>query len=455
VDSPRAASPPGFEEIQREEAARLYRFFCRARMLLIWVPIAALGWMLAYDASPWRKWAIGLSLGSIFALSVFELVRSRAATEVPRGALALNASLSVAGQLVVLFATGGLESPLFVTTLLFALGISLLGDGKVAAVVVGIEVVAVWVLTWIEIRGLVPDLVPTLFGGGARAGHTDAHLVATAFITTVMMMALARGGARLRASSDAGIRRALAAQADALRAYHEQASALTTLSAEIAHELKNPLSSIKGLGALVAKDVEGKNAERVGVLRKEVERMQATLEEFLNFSRPLVPLACEEVEPAALCADVVALHEGMAHDRGVQLEVAGGSAKVRCDPCKVKQILVNVLQNALDASPEGAAIELVIDQRADVARIEVRDRGAGLAADLDEARVFAPGVTSKGKGSGLGLTIGRALARQHGGELSLAARNGGGCVATLTLPIDSKGESAGVLHVRRPMGDEA
>jgi two-component system sensor histidine kinase HydH len=186
------------------------------------------------------------------------------------------------------------------------------------------------------------------------------------------------------------------------------------------------------LAGLLAQDVvAGKSGERLSVLRRAVDRMQAVLEEF-NFSRPLVPIAAERVDFGLLCREVAALNEGMAHERGVSIKVRITDATTLCDPRKIEQILLNLVQNALEASPAGASVEMEGGRDNQSVEIRVLDRGVGVNPEL-EGRVFDPGVTSKTQGSGLGLTIARGLARQHGGDLELGRREGGGCVAVLHI----------------------
>jgi signal transduction histidine kinase len=256
----------------------------------------------------------------------------------------------------------------------------------------------------------------------------------TATLLSFVYAFAAAAGRTIRWSFDRMVQRTAAAQDESLRAHAERTEELTALSAEIAHELKNPLASVKGLAGLLAQHLpDGKEGERLRVLRREVDRMQTVLDEFLNFSRPLVPLALGDTDVRALCREVAALHEGMARERGVEIAVRGGDARVRCDPRKTKQVLINLLQNALDAAPAGSAVELEVAGGADGARVRVLDRGCGVPAAVAGA-VFSPGVTTKAAGSGLGLTIARALARQHGGDVALAARPGGGTAAEVTLP---------------------
>jgi signal transduction histidine kinase len=162
--------------------------------------------------------------------------------------------------------------------------------------------------------------------------------------------------------------------------------------------------------------------------------MQTILDEFLNFSRPLGPLAREPVDLVELCRSVIALHEGQLRASGIAVAVdATARVSAPCDPRKVKQVMINLVQNAIEASPSGGELRVELHDSDGGARVRVCDRGGGLDAAI-ATHAFDAGATTKPKGSGLGLTIARALARQHGGDLSLANRDGGGCVAELTLP---------------------
>jgi signal transduction histidine kinase len=214
---------------------------------------------------------------------------------------------------------------------------------------------------------------------------------------------------------------------------------LLSLSGELAHELKNPLASIQGLSALVERRLPAgsKDKEQMSVLVGEVKRMGAILDEFLNFSRPATGLSTRLVRPADLVLEVVQLHEGLARQRRIGLgRELRETGTVRCDPRKVKQVLVNLVQNALDATPAGGRVTLRTEPAApDRVLLVVEDTGPGLAPEV-RRRLFQPGITTKSGGSGLGLTIARAIAEQHGGTLALEERPAGGCRATLTLPAD-------------------
>src|SRR5262249_55287359 len=150
---------------------------------------------------------------------------------------------------------------------------------------------------------------------------------------------------------------------------------------------KNPLASVKGLASLVARELAAhkleKPAEQMAVLRREVDRMQNILEEFLNFSRPLVPLTLTPFNVADVCDDVARLYATVAAERNAERSVAGArDARVRADRRKVKQVLINLVQNALDASPHGFPVELRVDRvlhaDAPAVRVRVRDHGAGI-----------------------------------------------------------------------------
>jgi two-component system, NtrC family, sensor histidine kinase HydH len=430
-----AAPPPGFEEIQAKELSRLFGRLVGTRLLTLPVALALAAAIAFLDPARWRTTLLVALLATVGSYFVLEAIRYRRAgfrAEV----VFTNLLATVLAQVALCLATGALESPLLVTFVPLAVMIGIFGPAGRWVPLVAVQLAGVWGLAALELAGAIPDLQLAGFGGGARGGHSDAHLVTSAVVLSLVLLLGARAGRGVRRAFDAMLARALTAQQDALRLHAERTEELTALSGEIAHELKNPLASVKGLAALLAESVApGKPAERLSVLRREVERMQGILDEFLNFSRPLVPLALGRVDLAAVAAEVAAMHEGMAHERGVEVELRGEHAIARCDPRKVKQVLVNLVQNGLDASRPGSVLELEVRSDGDRAAVAVHDRGTGLDPALAH-RAFDAGVTSKDSGFGLGLTIARALARQHGGDVELGARAGGGCSAVLTLPAE-------------------
>ncbi|WP_147441806.1 sensor histidine kinase [Corallococcus exercitus] len=427
----------GVEQVQREAFSRMFRQVTKVLLFLSPLPVVMGSLGLIGDTAEWRRWCVALALGLVLVgLGVARSWRRQPVLSHEQG----TALPLVAFPLftVVNLSLGGLESPLIPLVLPVAFATAILFPPARARRWAGYLLALVGVQAAVTFTGVVGDLVPALFGGGQRAGHSNALLVTMLVVTTFLVVWANFIGTTMRHTFRGMVRTALDARDEALKAHEERVRSLTTLSGEIAHELKNPLASVKGLAAMIAREVEGRPAERLAVLRREVDRMQEILEGFLNFSRPLLPLNEAHVPLDGLCRQVVELHEGMAGERGVALRVTEGPpAEAWCDARKVRQVLIDVVQNALDAAPRGTTVELQSwALPGGGGRVEVRDRGPGLAEEVRE-RVFEPGITTKPHGSGLGLALSRALMRQHGGELSLRARDGGGCVAELLLPAAS------------------
>ena len=432
---PKTPLPAGFEEIQRAELSRLFGRVTSVRLAVVPVVIGLVAWLLVYPVTPWRR-AVLVILGLVaIALFVHEVVHHRR-HGLGRRAFALNFAFAAVGQAVASLATGGLESPFLFAMFPMAMVGVVVVESPLWLLLVMVQAIEIWIMAWIEMGALLPHFNPSWFGGDAIPGWDHAHVVWAAAFATVGLGVVTFLGRGMRHSFDGMLRRGLEARHEVLCTHQERVHELAALSGEIAHELKNPLASIKGLSALLAQDApSGKPAERIAVLRREVDRMQAILEEFLNFSRPLVPLAIETVDVRALLDEVAEMHEGLAHEKNVPIIVRANAESVRCDPRKLKQAIINLVQNALEASPAGAAVEIEAEgaQPGSEVSLRVLDRGAGIEAGLRD-KVFEPGVTTKARGSGLGLTIARALLRQHGGDLALLPREGGGCVAAMRLP---------------------
>jgi signal transduction histidine kinase len=433
-----------FDDLRGRARDLMVREAVRTRLLLIPVPILIASTVIVFDDALWRRIVLGIAIAGLLGVSVVEAVRIRRGGRIGDDTVSLNLTFAVLGHAVIALASGGLWSPTVVASPLLTLLLALIVSPRTAKLLFVVELLVVWLgAIMVALGG--PAVVPTLFRWGSPSvGFGLAHVVAAGLLLTILDVLAYRAGASLMRVLSAQVREALEARDASLRVHQERAGELTQLSAEIAHELKNPLASVKGLSALLAKNAEGRDAELLGVLRREVDRMQSVLDDFLNFSRPLVPLSLEQVDVGALAETVRELHEGVAVERGVRVRVEASAGIVaRCDARKVQQVLINLVQNALDASPRGTEVRVEIEAVGGSVRVRVLDEGAGLAPEV-AARVFEPGVTTKTRGSGLGLTIARGLARQHGGELSLGAREGGGATAELTVPLEGPEPGQGV-----------
>lgn len=216
----------------------------------------------------------------------------------------------------------------------------------------------------------------------------------------------------------------------------EREAAWREVARRLAHEIKNPLTpmrlSLHRLQRrvdLVPEEQRPAVRDSLNALIEEVEHLTQLAEQFSQYARLPEPRH-ERFDLAALARSAAALHE----PEHATIQVHGdGPHEVIGDRLLLSRAVHNLVLNACEASPPGAIVEVRTGARAQEVWLEVLDRGPGLPADLGD-KVFEPYVSTKNRGSGLGLSLVRDIATQHGGRVSIENREGGGAQARLTLP---------------------
>jgi signal transduction histidine kinase len=226
-------------------------------------------------------------------------------------------------------------------------------------------------------------------------------------------------------------------------ARQEHLSALGNLAATVAHEIRNPLNAISmGLQRLKAEFRPTQDQEDysrfVELMRGEVERLNGIVEQFLSLARPL-DLKPEAVQVDGLLRELALLTESDAKSARVRTNVlAANLPPLRADRNYLKQVLLNLILNAIQAMPDGGTLTLEAKTARGNLLLTVADTGAGIAPDL-LPRIFDPYFTTKPNGSGLGLSVARRIVEAHGGELTAASEPGRGSRFQMTLPLGGPG----------------
>lgn len=228
---------------------------------------------------------------------------------------------------------------------------------------------------------------------------------------------------------------------------------LSELAGGLAHELRNPLSTMKVNLKLLAEDLADEEARpedvrrrallKVDVLRREADRLQALFDDFLNLT------GVHELERTLVDLDqvverMITFFEPMATSHGITIRAMAPGTPLACrvDEKLLSTALLNLVVNATDAMPQGGTLTIEASRDGHDAVIAVSDTGIGMPPEILD-RVFRPFFSNKASGTGLGLALTRRIVREHGGRLSVQSTVGAGSTFTIRLPLSDEGADVG------------
>jgi signal transduction histidine kinase len=410
--------PAPRRSLARAQVRRVGTVFLRRRPWLV-APAVVLSWVLVLPVVSMAQ-AVALAVVSGTMLGFFSVEAWIAGRrEVDERWLFVSLLVTAVALLVAAAGTGAMASPY--VPLLFAptvTAFAAFGRGQRSTAALSVVVLGVVGLA------LLPD------GAPFPALPEDVREVMT--VCTVIL-----GAALLRVSvaglsdahGDAG-RDLDRLRADLLEGLATRASEVESIGAKVAHEIRNPLTAIRGLVDLLAKDATEPRAQaRFDVVRGEITRVEGILRDYLGFARPLTALRREPVAIAALLARIVDILDARAHGAGVTLER-------RVDPeaaNRLTEALLNLAGNAIEACDLGGVVTLALRCVGEGVEIAIVDDGRGMSPAL-LARVGTPYVSERPGGTGLGVVLARQVIAQHGGTLGYDSAPGQGTRATVWLP---------------------
>ena len=250
----------------------------------------------------------------------------------------------------------------------------------------------------------------------ARVGHIQAEeLAVLGHAFNAMLDALAKQRAQLLVT--------------------ERLATLGRVAAGVAHEINNPIAVIRGYLKTMQKEaVTTSLRDELGILDEEAAACQRIAEDLLAYTRAPA-LFLEDVDIVSLVEESIARCQSESGKLDMPVRVDVMPARLRLDPIRMKQVLVNLLRNASQAAAGGGTIEIQGRGGLPFYRLSVLDRGPGIPADVRD-RLFEPFFTTRRDGVGLGLAVCYGLVNAHGGTISAGDRTGGGLEVIVELPVE-------------------
>ncbi|MDQ0219829.1 PAS domain S-box protein [Peribacillus cavernae] len=213
----------------------------------------------------------------------------------------------------------------------------------------------------------------------------------------------------------------------------EKMAVVTQMSAAIAHEVRNPLTSISGFIQLL-KEHKQLNEEYIDVVFSEIERIELVLSEMLVLSKPQI-LSFTKFDLAKAIDHVVALIRTEANMKSIELELHASSRPIWVfgEENRLKQVFINIIKNAIEAIDTGGNIQIYYAEDKEFVSVYIKDNGAGIPKDILNM-IGQPFYTSKEKGTGLGLTICFKIIESHNGKIHITSESGIGTTFEVILP---------------------
>ncbi len=224
--------------------------------------------------------------------------------------------------------------------------------------------------------------------------------------------------------------------------YHaDKLSSIGQLAASVAHEIKNPLASIKTLGQLLQEETDSGDTRReyIDVIVSEVNRLNGVVEQLLRYARP-EESSFRIIRMTELLQPITALiHHELERHRVTLVTDVAEDVVVQVDGEKIKQVFLNLIFNGIQAMPDGGTLTMKAwqDQATPWTICQISDTGSGMPEDVVK-RVFEPFFTTKQRGTGLGLAIVKKIIDLHGGTIEVMSRPGEGTTFTFYLPRERK-----------------
>jgi len=207
----------------------------------------------------------------------------------------------------------------------------------------------------------------------------------------------------------------------------------------LAHDLKTPLIAIGGFSRLIQRNLgeDSPHREKLGIIVEEVQRLERMIKEMLDFSRPL-ELHRSHEDMSKVISQSLAIVSNLAQERKVRVEWQSSQnlPLISFDAARMKQALINLLINAIEASPEEETVAVYSYQKGRKIIIDLSDRGCGIPAGKKE-EIFPPFFTTKESGTGLGLPIAKKIIEAHQGYLEVLQNREKGVIFRIRIPYES------------------